>query len=139
MTTGAGSTSQSQAFERFFTGADFRPELWRVAWDGDEVAGVVMVVELGAYNEEHGARRILVDGVSVRRPWRQRGLARVPGGRRAARRAELGFTSATLGVDAANPTGALGVYEAIGFAVERRSRAYRRPLERGPTPVAGSG
>ena len=132
-----GIDESDQAFERFFAGPEFRPELWRVAWDGDEVAGVVMVAELGAYNEEHGARRILVDGVSVRRPWRQRGLARslVADALRGSR--ELGFTSATLGVDAANPTGALGVYEAIGFAVERRSRAYRRPLA--TTSDVGSG
>jgi ribosomal protein S18 acetylase RimI-like enzyme len=130
-----GVDESDHAFERFFAGPEYRPELWRVAWDGDQVAGVVMVVELGAYNEEHGARRILVDGVSVRRPWRRRGLARslVADALRGA--AELGFTSATLGVDAANPTGALGVYEAIGFAVEPRSRAYRRPL----TPDAGAG
>ncbi|MEO8246181.1 MAG: GNAT family N-acetyltransferase [Chloroflexota bacterium] len=125
-----GVDESDNAFGRFFSGPDFRPELWRVAWDGEQVAAVVMVAELSAYNEEHGARRILVDGVSVRRPWRQRGLARslVADALRGA--GELGFTSATLGVDAANPTGALGVYEAIGFAVERRSRAYRRPLER---------
>lgn len=125
-----GVDDSAQAFERFFSGPDFRPELWRVAWDADQVAGVVMVAELSAYNDEHGARRILVDGVSVRRPWRGRGLARslVADALRGA--AELGFTSATLGVDAANPTGALGVYEAIGFEVERRSRAYRRSLER---------
>ena len=88
-----------------------------------------MVVELAAYNEEHGARRILVDGVSVRRPWRQRGLARSLVADALLGAAQLGFTSASLGVDAANPTGALGVYEAIGFAVERRSRAYRRPMD----------
>jgi mycothiol synthase len=41
---------------------------------------------------------------------------------------DAGMTSATLGVDAQNPTGALGVYEAVGFEVSRRSRAYRRPL-----------
>ena len=123
-----GIDESDNAFERFFSGSDFRPELWRVAWDGDQVAGVVMVVELGAYNEEHGARRVIVDGVSVRRPWRGRGLARalVADALRGAR--DAGFTSATLGVDAANPTGALGVYEAVGFEVERRSRAYRRPL-----------
>ncbi len=34
-----------------------------------------------------------------------------------------------LGVDADNPTGALGVYERIGFAVAERSTAWRRPLE----------
>ncbi len=70
-----------------------------------------------------------MDGVSVRRPWRQPGLARALVADALRGAAQLGFTSASLGVDAANPTGALGVYEAIGFEVERRSRAYRRPLD----------
>lgn len=116
------------AFERFFGGPEFTPDLWRVAWDGDQVAGVIMIRVLTAYNEEYDARRVLVDGVSVRRPWRGRGLARalLADALRGAR--DAGFTSATLDVDAENPTGALGVYEAVGFEVESRSSAYRRPL-----------
>jgi hypothetical protein len=38
------------------------------------------------------------------------------------------MTEAILGVDADNPTGALGVYEANGFVVHQRERAYRRPF-----------
>ena len=33
-----------------------------------------------------------------------------------------------LGVDADNPTVALGIYERIGFAVAERSTAWRRPF-----------
>lgn len=125
-----GMDESDAAFDRFFSGPDFEPELWRVAWDGSEVAGVVMVERMPAYDEEHRTRRAEVSGVSVRRPWRGRGLARalVADALRGAR--DAGMTSATLGVDAENPTGALGVYEAVGFGVDRRSRAYRRPMER---------
>lgn len=41
---------------------------------------------------------------------------------------EAGFTFASPGVDAANPTGALGLYESLGFAAERSFTAYRRRL-----------
>jgi ribosomal protein S18 acetylase RimI-like enzyme len=41
---------------------------------------------------------------------------------------EQGMTSATLGVDADNPNGALGLYERNGFVVAERSTAWRRPL-----------
>ena len=41
-----------------------------------------------------------------------------------------------LGVDADNPTGALGVYERIGFRVAERSTAWRKPLGRGLTDVS---
>jgi mycothiol synthase len=39
------------------------------------------------------------------------------------------MSSAVLGVDAENPTGALGVYEVTGFEVERRATTFRKPLE----------
>ena len=39
---------------------------------------------------------------------------------------ERGMDSAILGVDAENPTGALGVYERAGFEVATREPALRR-------------
>jgi ribosomal protein S18 acetylase RimI-like enzyme len=36
---------------------------------------------------------------------------------------------AMLGVDADNPTGAVGVYERAGFVVTKRSAAYRKPMD----------
>jgi mycothiol synthase len=115
-------------FSRFFSGPEFRPELWRVAWEGDQVAGVVMNRVMTTFNQESGERRGELAGVSVRRPWRGRGLARalVAVSLRALR--DEGMTSAVLGVDAENPTGALGVYEANGFKVHRRGMNYRRPM-----------
>ena len=122
------SEESEETFQRFFGPPEFRPELWRVAWDGDEVAGVVMNRVLTTFNEQTGERRGLLAGVSVRRPWRRRGLARalVAESLRALR--DAGMTSAVLGVDADNPTGALGVYEANGFAVHRRGMNLRRPM-----------
>ncbi|TMB57728.1 MAG: GNAT family N-acetyltransferase [Chloroflexi bacterium] len=123
-----GMDETDDAFNRHFSGPNFRAELVRVAWDGDEVAGVVNNQVMTGYNEKTGARRAILNGVSVRRPWRRRGLARalVADSLRGLR--DAGFTSAALGVDADNPTGALGVYEATGFVVERSGRTYRKPL-----------
>jgi mycothiol synthase len=124
-----GMDTSEKSFTRHFSGPNFRPELWRVAWDGGQVAGVVMNQILTAYNQASGNRRGLIAGVSVRRSWRGRGLARalVADSLRALR--DAGMTSAVLGVDAQNPTGALGVYEANGFRVDKRGRTYRKPLE----------
>ena len=36
---------------------------------------------------------------------------------------------ASLGVDAENPTGALGLYEGLGFQMTKRSAAYRKAIE----------
>jgi hypothetical protein len=41
---------------------------------------------------------------------------------------------AWLGVDGSNPTGAVRLYEGLGFKVVRRWQAYGRPLE-GPAPA----
>jgi mycothiol synthase len=118
-----------EAFHHFFGGPEFRPDLWRIAWDGDQVAGVVMNRVMRIFNEQSGERRGELAGVSVRRAWRRRGLARamVAESLRALR--DEGMTSAVLGVDAENPTGALGVYEANGFRIHRRGMTFRRPLE----------
>ena len=41
---------------------------------------------------------------------------------------DAGLDAATLGVDAENPTGALGVYERVGFRPVRRSVRLQRPF-----------
>jgi ribosomal protein S18 acetylase RimI-like enzyme len=41
---------------------------------------------------------------------------------------DQGMAEGILGVDAENPTGALGVYTDNGFVVTERFIAYRRPL-----------
>ena len=50
-------------------------DLWRVAWDGDEVAGVVTTFVFAEENATLGLSRGWLEHVSVRRPWRRRGLA----------------------------------------------------------------
>jgi mycothiol synthase len=124
-----GMDTSEEAFQRFFTGPDFTPELWRVAWAGGEVAGQVNNVVMREYNAQTGSRRGLLAGVSVRRPWRGRGLARALVSQSLVAFRAIGMTDAALGVDADNPTGALGVYEANGFVVHQRERAYRKPFD----------
>jgi ribosomal protein S18 acetylase RimI-like enzyme len=45
-----------------------------------------------------------------------------------ARLRERGFDQAALGVDAENPTGALRLYERLGFVVDRSAVGYRKPI-----------
>lgn len=123
-----GLAGGEEMFQRFFGGPSFEPDIWRVAWDGDQVAGSVSNVVMREFNEATGARRGLLAGVSVRRPWRGRGLARALTSQSLVALRDRGMTEAVLGVDADNPTGALGVYEANGFVVHRRERSYRKPF-----------
>ena len=66
--------------------------------------------------------------VFTRRQWRKRGLANALIGRSLAVIKERGMDFGVFGVDADNPTGALGLYERNGFKVTERSAAWRKPL-----------
>jgi mycothiol synthase len=119
-----------EAFRQTFDQAETDTSLWVVAWDGDDVAGVVETWIWPTENERLRVRRGWLERISVRRPWRRRGLGRALTAAALRRVREAGMDEAMLGVDAHNPTGALGLYESLGFTVFRRSIAYGRPLER---------
>jgi mycothiol synthase len=127
-----GEPEMSEADWRRFEGnPDYaeRP-FWMIAWDGDEIAGLVITTVPREDNEAHGRARVFVDTVATRRPWRRRGLARALMARSLVAAREAGYTSALLDVDAENVTGALGLYESLGFEAVRRETAYRKPLRR---------
>lgn len=98
--------------------ASFLPELSLLAWDGDELAGYLL-----AYSDAD-PDRAYIGQVGTRRPWRRRGLAGALLARLLAGAGKAGLSKAYLGVDAASPTGAVGVYERVGFTVEFRSVTY---------------
>lgn len=116
-----------------FAAPETDPSLWSVAWDGDEVAGSVMTAIYAEENEALGIRRGWLEHVTVRRPWRGRGLAKAlcVDAFRVLRK--HGIDEAWLGVDGTNPTGALQLYEGLGFTVARRWQAFGRPMDR-PAP-----
>jgi mycothiol synthase len=118
--------SEWRRFEADPDNAD--PRFWRVGWDGDEVAGVITTIVPAEENERHGRRRVYVSGVSVRRPWRRRGLARALLASSLVAAREAGFTSANLGVDTDSPTGATDLYRSLGFVPEQTHIAWRKPL-----------
>lgn len=113
-----------------FARPELDTDLWVVAWDGDEIAGVVQNWIWPEENVRLGVQRGWLEHISVRRPWRRRGLARAITAASLVRLREVGMTDAMLGVDSENSNGALGLYEGLGFEVVSRASAYRRPLER---------
>jgi len=117
-------------FATLFKKTDLDTDLWVVAWDGDEVAGVVQNWIWSDENERLGVKRGWLEKISVRRPWRRRGLARAITAASLRRLRAAGMDDAMLGVDTENPTGALGLYEGLGFEVEQRTSACGRTLER---------
>jgi GNAT superfamily N-acetyltransferase len=112
----------------FTADPDCDTSIWQVAWDGDQVAGSVIN---GIYLHENaltGERLGWLDHVSVRRPWRGRGLAKALIARSLATHRDRGMTTAVLGVDSENPTGALQLYEGFGFRQHRQWANLRKPL-----------
>jgi mycothiol synthase len=122
-----------EVFQRFLTFPHYDLGLWRVAWDGDEIAGMVLNYINEEENTRFGRRRGYTEDISVRRPWRRRGLARALIARSLAALKERGMTEAALGVDAENRTGALRLYEGLGYTPVNTMTVFRRPV-----PDAGS-
>jgi mycothiol synthase len=124
-----GFDASDASFESWLTDPDFDASLFLVAYDGDQIAGAVVNTINRHENEALGRARGLLESVFTRRPWRGRGLAAALVARSLLLLRERGMTSAWLGVDADNPTGALGVYERAGFVVDVRSSEYRKPMQ----------
>lgn len=119
----------NEDYERFVSDPlDSQTDLWQIAWDGDEVAGQVRCHINDLENAAFGRRRGYTEAISVRRPWRRRGVARalIGSGIRALR--ERGMTEVALGVDTENVTGALRLYESCGYRPVSRVTTFRKPL-----------
>jgi GNAT superfamily N-acetyltransferase len=86
------------------------------------------VIEASADADKIERRRGWTEFISVRRPWRRRGLARALIARSLRIQKAEGMTESALGVDSQNLSGALRVYEDCGFQVVRRSIGFRKAL-----------
>lgn len=115
-------------FRRFFAHPDIDTSLWQVAWDGDQIAGLVINGINRFENEQIGLDMGWLDSVATRRQWRRRGLASALIARSLAILRDRGMTVGSLGVDIDSPTGALGVYERLGFKPVRTLAFYRKPF-----------
>lgn len=114
-----------EAFAAFVEDPSTDSSLWVVAFDGDEVAGAVMN---GIHADADGTSAGWLDVIFTRRPWRRRGLARALIAVSLGLLRDRGLTSASLGVDTANPNHALHLYQSTGFRVVSRATAYRKPV-----------
>ena len=123
-----GFDDSDDNYKRFLSRPSYDPSMWVIAWDGDEVAGGVVNGIETEENEQLGVKRGWLHSVFTRRAWRKRGLANALIARSLVKIRDRGMDTGILGVDAANPTGALGLYERNGFVVLDRSTAWRRPL-----------
>jgi mycothiol synthase len=131
---GAGADDGSDVRWREFQADPFnrQVDLWQVAWAGDEIAGMVRPFVNEEENERFGVRRGWCENISTRAPWRGRGVASALIARALRALRDRGMTEAALGVDAQNETGALRLYEKMGFRAVSREVEWRRPLDDQP-------
>jgi GNAT superfamily N-acetyltransferase len=122
------SEPQEEDYQAWLGGPDFQPDLWQVAWDGNEIAGFILNFINHGENEEYHRKRGFTEGIGVRRPWRRRGLARALLARSLAMHRDLGMREAALGVDTENLSGANLLYEDMGFRPVRINYTYRKPF-----------
>lgn len=108
--------------------SQFQPDLWQVAWDHDQVAGMVLNYITQDPADAAAPRIAWTEDICVRRPWRRRGLARALLARSMRMFREMGFTQTSLGVDLNNLHGAHQLYESMGYQIVRLFTIYRKPV-----------
>ncbi|MEV0096907.1 GNAT family N-acetyltransferase [Streptomyces sp. NPDC050738] len=111
------------------TGArSLRRSMSRLLLDGDIVAAYLIAEEYVAETAADGTRDCHVGYLATRRS--HRGIGAAPALMAATLDAALaeGYDTASLTVDADNPSGALGLYERLGFTADREFVTYSRPI-----------
>jgi mycothiol synthase len=118
-------------YERFLGSEECQPEIWKVAWDTrtNQVAGMVLGYIKEEENRVHNRKLGWTENIAVRKPWRRQGVASAL---MVANMRELkarGMTEAALGVDTENVTGALRLYERMGFRPVATEHMYRKAMK----------
>jgi mycothiol synthase len=116
------------AMKRMTEDRTFRPELWVIAWKGDEVAGAVMNVIDEEENKRFGRNWGDLAAVFTRKPYRRKGLAAALMARSIEILRDEGVSYASLGVDSENPSGARRIYERLGFKEYDHYAGFRKPF-----------
>lgn len=104
----------------FLQHEDFRPELSFMVTDGQEIAGLSINKVRTAENAVTGIQEGWIQSLAVRRPWRRQGIASalLCASMQVFKSAGLDFAGLTVDTD--NLTGALRIYERLGFSVVTR-------------------
>jgi mycothiol synthase len=114
-----------------FANPELDLDLWRIAWDGDQVAGAVRSFK------ERSPGAGYVDELGVRAAWRGRGIGTALLLDCFIAMRQRGMRRVVLGVDATNTTDAHLLYRRIGMTVERRIKFFEKQIH-AAAPQAGA-
>ena len=105
------------------------PHLWQVAWDGDQVVGMILNRIDDEENKTLGRKRGYTEHIFVRKPWRKIGLASALLSRSLQLLKEQGIQEVELGVDSENESGAFDFYQRMGYQTISIDIWFRKPYE----------
>ena len=108
---------------------DFRPDLSLLVMAGDEIAGISINRVRRSENEFYGIREGWIGILGVRRPWRKQGVATALLCQSMLAFKAAGMDYAGLGVDTENTSGAVAVYERVGFKSIQRNAIYEKRMD----------
>ncbi|MDH5373052.1 MAG: GNAT family N-acetyltransferase [Acidimicrobiia bacterium] len=102
--------------------------LWKVAWEGDRVAGQVRSFISDFENRENNRQRGWTEFISTAREWRAKGLATALICESLRELKRRGMEEAALGVHVENPHGAYRLYQSLGFEVISFGTTYEKVM-----------
>jgi ribosomal protein S18 acetylase RimI-like enzyme len=121
-----------QTYEQFLQNTSgsnlFHPELSFLVMDNEEIAGVSLNLVLDYDNQRTGIQEGWIGSLCVRRPWRNQGVASALLNASMRAFAASGYTCAGLTVDTENLTGALRIYERLGFIRVITTHTYMKQI-----------
>ena len=120
--------TSAQSWAHSLASTAFRPGLSFLAYAGSEPLGLLMSREHDAYHDATGRRDLHIDLVGTRAAGRKRGIATALLLTAMSAARDHGYDQASLGVDAENPTGAVRLYERVGFTVALTRTVFRKQL-----------
>jgi len=112
-----------EEWSKIYERSSFDASLWFLATDGEQIAGASLCSD----RDDMG----WVGSLSVRRPWRRRGVAGALLYHTFGEFYRRGKTRVGLGVDSTSLTGATRVYERVGMRADQHSVVYAKVLRDG--------
>lgn len=122
------SEEASTWWDNFRTDPHRDLSMWQIAFDGDEVVGIVRPYIDEEENERLGRKRGYTEDISARRDWRGKGVASALMSRALVVQRDRGMEESALSVHEENPHGAYRLYERHGFEFRSRIDTLDKPV-----------
>jgi mycothiol synthase len=115
-------------YRHYAAGPFFQPQLWQVAWDGDQIAGSILNYVNEAENQTRGAARGYAQDLTVRAPWRRRGIGRALLAGSLKLHRDRGMREAAMMLFGQEVDGCRILYTSMGFRAVAECAYYQKPL-----------